>query len=214
MTSSNSESVSSLVHRARMTHVWSQEQLAQMAGISLRTVQRIESGQACSAESIKALASVLEMDASRLQDAAPAFSNGRLHFGLSADIALYSGIVLCLPALLFVGINLAFYEMGVVQLAVVIDSSFWDTATANTAAGVIVLGGPLLAGILNLPHLLSLQLRRDSSCSPDATVINGLVVHRKRGQWLLFSLCIVLLGIMVIYGTVENLGHLLDDLAA
>lgn len=45
----------------------SQEQLALMAGLSVRTVQRIESGSRASIESLKSLASALETDISTLE---------------------------------------------------------------------------------------------------------------------------------------------------
>ena len=44
----------------------SQEQLAQMSGLNVRTVQRIESGQNASLESLKCLASVLEVEVSNI----------------------------------------------------------------------------------------------------------------------------------------------------
>lgn len=45
----------------------SQEQLATMSGLSVRTIQRIERGQRASLESLKALASALETNVSRLE---------------------------------------------------------------------------------------------------------------------------------------------------
>lgn len=45
----------------------SQEQLAQMAGLNVRTIQRVESGHNASFESLKCLASVLEVDVSTLK---------------------------------------------------------------------------------------------------------------------------------------------------
>src|SRR5690242_6804806 len=41
---------------------WSQDQLAQMSGISLRTLQRMEKDGKCSIESVKSIASVFEVD--------------------------------------------------------------------------------------------------------------------------------------------------------
>lgn len=46
----------------RLDRHWSQDQLAEMSGLSLRTVQRIENGENASLESLKALASVFETD--------------------------------------------------------------------------------------------------------------------------------------------------------
>ena len=58
-----------LIQKLRLQRGWSQEQLADLTGLSVRTIQRIERGQTPSAESLKALASVLEVDFSELRDA-------------------------------------------------------------------------------------------------------------------------------------------------
>ena len=58
--------VSMILKQLRLSRLLSQEQLAQMSGLSVRTIQRIESGHGPSVESLKCLASVLEVDASTL----------------------------------------------------------------------------------------------------------------------------------------------------
>ena len=50
-----------IVRRLREKRNWSQEELATMSGLSTRTIQRIESGNKASLESLKALASVFEI---------------------------------------------------------------------------------------------------------------------------------------------------------
>jgi transcriptional regulator with XRE-family HTH domain len=57
-----------IVRRLREKRNWSQEQLATISGLSTRTIQRIESGNKASLESLKALASVFEIDISILQE--------------------------------------------------------------------------------------------------------------------------------------------------
>lgn len=57
-----------LVQKLRVRRGWSQEQLAELTGLSVRTIQRIERGQAASAESLKALASVFEIDFATLRE--------------------------------------------------------------------------------------------------------------------------------------------------
>lgn len=57
-----------IVRRLREKRNWSQEQLATISGLSTRTIQRIESGNKASLESLKALASVFEIDISKLQE--------------------------------------------------------------------------------------------------------------------------------------------------
>ena len=48
------------IKRMRLERHWSQEQLAEMSGINIRTIQRIENGENAGLESLKSLASVFE----------------------------------------------------------------------------------------------------------------------------------------------------------
>ena len=58
----------SMIKRLRENRNWSQEQLATMSGLSVRTIQRIESGNKASLESLKSLAAVFEVDISTLTE--------------------------------------------------------------------------------------------------------------------------------------------------
>lgn len=80
-----------LVYKLRLQKGWSQEQLADLSGLSVRTIQRIENGQAASVESLKSLASVFEVDFNTLKepamnsipnDSTPSSSNAQ---GISND---------------------------------------------------------------------------------------------------------------------------------
>lgn len=51
-----------ILKQLRISRHLSQEQLAQMSGLNVRTIQRIESGHNASLESLKCLASALEVD--------------------------------------------------------------------------------------------------------------------------------------------------------
>ena len=59
-----------LIQKLRLQRGWSQEQLAEVSGLSVRTVQRLERGQPGSLESLKALAAVFEIDLNRLKEPA------------------------------------------------------------------------------------------------------------------------------------------------
>ena len=50
------------IKNMRLERHWSQDQLAEMSGLSIRTIQRIENGENAGLESLKSLASVFEMD--------------------------------------------------------------------------------------------------------------------------------------------------------
>jgi len=55
-----------IVRKLRLQRGWSQDQLATLTGLSVRTIQRIEQGQQPGLESLKALASVFELDVAQL----------------------------------------------------------------------------------------------------------------------------------------------------
>ncbi|WP_405600686.1 MULTISPECIES: helix-turn-helix transcriptional regulator [unclassified Pseudoalteromonas] len=57
---------SELIKKQRNERTWSQDHLASVSGLSLRTIQRIEKEGKCSLDSKKALASVFEIDANDL----------------------------------------------------------------------------------------------------------------------------------------------------
>ena len=54
------------VRKSRLEKGWSQEHLAQLSGLSVRTIQRIENGQKVGLESGKCLAAVFETDVANL----------------------------------------------------------------------------------------------------------------------------------------------------
>lgn len=54
------------VQKLRLKRGWSQQQLAEASGLSVRTVQRIEAGEPASTETLKSLAAVFEVHFSTL----------------------------------------------------------------------------------------------------------------------------------------------------
>jgi len=57
-----------LIQKLRLQRGWSQEQLAELSGLSVRTIQRLEQGQTASVESLKALGAAFEIDFSQLKE--------------------------------------------------------------------------------------------------------------------------------------------------
>ena len=74
--------------RWREERCWSQEHLADLAGISLRTVQRIENGETASRDSIMALAAAYNVDVTSLtvdpRKQAEAILAAKQHDGIAA----------------------------------------------------------------------------------------------------------------------------------
>jgi transcriptional regulator with XRE-family HTH domain len=56
-----------IVKKLRLQKCWSQEQLSQFSGLSVRTIQRIERGQQPSLESLKSIAAVFQININDLQ---------------------------------------------------------------------------------------------------------------------------------------------------
>ena len=57
-----------LVQKLRLQRGWPQQQLAELSGLNIRTIQRIEKGQEPSVESLKSLAAVFNVDFSTLKE--------------------------------------------------------------------------------------------------------------------------------------------------
>jgi len=57
-----------VVQEMRLKNGWSQQQLADISGLNVRTIQRIEQGQSASLESFKALGAAFNVDFSQLQE--------------------------------------------------------------------------------------------------------------------------------------------------
>lgn len=67
-----------LIRKLRIDKGWSQETLAQVSGLSVRTVQRLERGGNASLETLTALAAVFEVDVSTLSTEAPMYTQNEL----------------------------------------------------------------------------------------------------------------------------------------
>lgn len=64
-----------IIRKMRLKRGWSQSQLAEMTGVTTRTIQRVEQGHRPSLETCKALASVFEVDLSLLQSEDTSMNN-------------------------------------------------------------------------------------------------------------------------------------------
>ncbi len=57
-----------VIRKLRAKRGWSQEQLADFSGLNVRTIQRVESGQKASMETLLSIAAVFEVDVSTLTE--------------------------------------------------------------------------------------------------------------------------------------------------
>jgi transcriptional regulator with XRE-family HTH domain len=84
-----------VIKTQRNNRAWSQTQLADVSGLSLRTIQRIEKTGVASLESVKSLASVFEMDIKNLQKC----SNKSIYSLKSKLVTLFGAIGIVLSSL-------------------------------------------------------------------------------------------------------------------
>jgi transcriptional regulator with XRE-family HTH domain len=114
------------IRAERGKRAWSQEHLAQVAGLAMRTIQRVETSGAGSLETAKALAAVFEIDVATLRAAAVTpqvtFTKRARYWSATASVVLAVLLVFVTRAavagqvLLDVGLNIDGTELGKNQL--------------------------------------------------------------------------------------------------
>jgi transcriptional regulator with XRE-family HTH domain len=104
-----------IVQKMRLERGWSQQQLADISGLNVRTIQRIENGQSASLESFKALGAAFDVDFSKLQETAvrdiasnPEQTEIALAFGHARQVRrFYSSLIVYAAVMsLLIAINL------------------------------------------------------------------------------------------------------------
>ncbi|MCR9269553.1 MAG: helix-turn-helix domain-containing protein [Hyphomonadaceae bacterium] len=129
------------IKRWREERHWSQEHLADLAGIGLRTIQRIENGEAASPESLKALAAAYNVDvmalsvdqeaeAKRLLQEKNAKGRAALRLSLGIHFASY-----IIGMVVFIGISIGVGGDEFVMLWPIIA---WTMAIVSHAATVAI----------------------------------------------------------------------------
>jgi transcriptional regulator with XRE-family HTH domain len=149
--------MSVLIQKWRLQRGWSQQQLAELSGLSARTIQRLEAGQAAGTDTLKSLAAVFEVDFHTLQPehpdmstaSLPSVSSGPLDTRLEAE------------AFQYVRDLRRFY--GHLLQFVIINSLF-------LVANYLLDPGHMVALIVTL-------------CWGSGLLVHGLRVYRFDGQW-------------------------------
>lgn len=153
---SNVEPLSSIVRRLRTERGWSQEHLAEASGISLRTVQRIETGLAAAPDTLQALAAAFQIDLALLASAQALRAGRGRRFGLTSRQAAWAGLALCAPTALFIAVSAAIYDFGETWLEFLLPPGVFGALWSHP---LVLLLPPAAAIILNAPHLFSLRTR-------------------------------------------------------
>jgi transcriptional regulator with XRE-family HTH domain len=178
---------------------WSQAHLAEAAGVNVRTVQRIESGEPCSYETTLALAAALDIDVSQLEPDERAFKP----MARSTTTRITLAALCVLPLALFVTVNLL-RSSGVTApygLLASAGNRVMRFDTFNAVSPIIFLGGATMTVALCLPTLIRFRGKVEAGL----VRISGVELH---ARWLPLSLVATALigaGTLLAYVAVEQL---------
>lgn len=187
----NGMSLANRIKELRSERVWSQAQLAAIASLSIRTIQRVETSGKCSKESLLSLASAFDIDVKELTILIPYTDNEISIFGynmptawLNTNRSLLIGIFVMLPAVYFISANILKYGFRIPFLAEPLEMFYLNTDTLkvfNVISPIIFIGGLTLAFLLNFITMLSFNIfmkggRIHSSFSITPKLANLLVV--------------------------------------
>lgn len=132
---------SAKIRRWREERHWSQEHLADLAGIGTRTVQRIENGDAASKESVMALAAAFNVDVAALTVDPTAIAREeelkKLRKGLNAlSLSFYIHMAsYTFSMIVFLAISVSDNQPG---FAMLVPAAWWTVGVAAHALTVII----------------------------------------------------------------------------
>lgn len=154
------------IKQLRLEHGWSQEQLSEIAGISYRTIQRIERDGSCSLESKMALASAFAMAPQELSDILDRkIGKGGYNYGGIA------GLSLCLILLVFhfyiIGQASFFFNLPGVLMVIGI----------TIALSFVSVGVPPTLKTLSLLKWLIVNPYKEENIHNQSAILNKLITY-------------------------------------
>lgn len=130
-----------IVQKLRVQRGWSQEQLAEVSGLSVRTVQRVERGQTASVETLKALGAAFDVAFSDLQTPdgkTDAMTTTSTLQPAAAGLALQPEEALALARVRSIG---RFYRHAMIYAVAVLIAASAAVATGHSGAWVLRMAG-------------------------------------------------------------------------
>ncbi len=201
------------IKEMRLSKSWSQQQLAEITGLSLRTIQRIEKNGRCSHETLLTLASVFELDIENLtkhrnteNSRVLKFLNKYLLFNFlhgvgSNSIALF-GLLFVLPAFYFISANVLHYYFNIPILHSLL-AYIYENSTAfkifNFVSPIIFLGGTFIAIYINFSVLFQFNFQKINN-----KFIGTLTFSKKIANLVILFFAFGMVFILVSYVFIEN----------
>ena len=203
-------SLANKIRDLRLERAWSQAQLATVASLSIRTIQRVELSGKCSKESLLSLASAFDIDVKELTDLIPDTGNKISIFGyclptawLNTNRSLFIGLFVMLPAVYFVSADVLKYMFGISFLAEPLDMFYLNADTLkvfNFVSPIIFLGGLALAFLLNVIVMVSINVSIKKG-----RIHSVFSITPKAANLIIVVSSMIFLGTLLAYAIVENL---------
>ena len=205
----NSMLLANKIKELRLERAWSQVQLAVVASLSLRTVQRVELSGKCSKESLLSLASAFDIDVKELTDLLPnkvsTISILGYNFStswLNTNRSLLIGLIVMMPAVYFVSANILKYGFGLSFLAEPLEVFYLDAEILkvfNLISPIIFLGGLSLAFLLNIIVMLSINISISSG-----KIHSTFSITPRIANLIIVFACMLFIGTLLVYAFGEN----------
>ncbi len=201
--------LSNEIKNYRLSKSWSQAQLTEITGLSLRTIQRAENSGKCSHESLLAIASAFDIDVEHFTLFLKK-SEKSISFDLFRNISFRSisiiGIILILSAFYFALTNALKYNLSIHFLPMT-----WESFKSNTKlfflfnniSPVMFLGGLTVAFLINLFSILKIELSKNS----DYFISKIKLVPKPANLIIVCTSLLIIL--MLCYAFVENFGYII-----
>jgi len=197
------------IKELRLERAWSQAQLAVVASLSLRTVQRVELNGKCSKESLLSLASAFDIDVRELTDLVPYTGNTISIFGynlptfwLDTNRSLLIGIIVMTPAVCFVSSNILKYVFGISFFTDPLEVFYSNTdilKVFNFISPIIFLGGLSLAFLLNIMVLLKINVS-----IKNGKIHSAFSITPRTANLIIVITCMLFIGTLLVYAIGEN----------
>ena len=172
---------SSFVRRQRERRAWSQEHLAEVTGLGLRTIQRIETTGAASYESVRSLAAVLGVDVAALRVEAPIPAPSRRGVPLRPLLGVFAALVTG-GALLFA--TRSFADQVLVDVGVRLNSTEPGSRAVDTSEWFtqFVVDEGTLAPNVNDLRLEKLRFTIVPKLLPDGLILIEMQIFERQGE--------------------------------
>ena len=210
----NNNNFADKIKQLRKERAWSQAQLADVASLSIRTIQRAEKLGSCSYETLLAIASAFDIDVRKLTSLSATItkkpSNEIILFGikiqtkwLSSRKSFLLGIIIMFPAVYFLAANVLKYNFGISFMHDSLNILYSNESVFrifNSISPFIFLGGLLAALAVNLLPMLSINIE-----SAKGTLKSSMALTPKLANMVIVIISLLAFTLMFGYAVVENL---------